>query len=475
MKKDRTQPAYINYFFKQSYADLADIIRTAWKNNMNTIKFYKDSLVVCHGALIALGVCIVFAVISLYMFGTIIYAILAAIHIMVLLMVNLVVYAVVLILRLVEQVYISVHRIFGACPYCKSRYRLPVYICDCGAEHNYLVPGKYGVIKRRCICGKKIPTSILTGRTRLKAKCPVCDHILDNSMGVQEAIPICVPVIGGPSVGKTCYITAVMKELIENVAPGIGMTVQFYNQSNKVNCENMISRYHSGVLQDKTSDMNPAAYNFFMQSKKGGVQRLVYFYDIAGEAFTTANALVTQRQYEYSHGFILIIDPLSISRIREKYVSEPEYDSYAASVADINTTFDSFMGNLSKVAGMSSNELSRIPCAVVINKIDAFDLRSRLGRTAIERLKGTEQFGNCSFEKTMDMVIRNFLNENGMANFVKNVDLCFKKSQYFAVSSLGHTPNGQKFEGEMILAPFAWIVSKIDGSMRSMFRLYGKL
>lgn len=81
MKKDRTQPAAVNYFFKQSYVDLADIIRTAWRNNINTINRYRDSLTVCHGALIALGVAIVFAILSMYVFGTIICAVLTVIHI----------------------------------------------------------------------------------------------------------------------------------------------------------------------------------------------------------------------------------------------------------------------------------------------------------------------------------------------------------------------------------------------------------
>lgn len=475
MKKDRTQPAAVNYFFKQSYVDLADIIRTAWRNNINTINRYRDSLTVFHGALIALGVAIVFAILSMYVFGTIICAVLTVIHITALLAVNLAVYMAALVLRLIELIYISVHRIFGACPYCKNRYSLPVYLCDCGAEHDHLVPGKYGVIKRRCICGKTLPTSILTGRAGLKARCPICARMLDNSLGVQESVPICVPVIGGPSVGKTCYITAVMKELTENVAPQTDMEVLFYDRSNQVNCQSMISMYQSGVLQHKTSDRNPAACNFFIRDKKGGIRRLLYFYDIAGEAFTTVNALASQKQYEYSHGFLFIIDPLSIPRIREKYASDPEYERHAVSQADINETFDSFMGNLSRVSGMSASQLSRVPCAVIINKIDAFELKNIMGAEAVKRQKETGQYQNRSFDQVMDMVIRSFLNQNGMANFVKNVDMCFKNVQYFAVSALGHVPNGQKFQGEMILAPFAWILSAVDGSMKSMFKRYGKI
>lgn len=477
-KRDKTQPAYINYFFYQSYKDLGNIISGAWRKNGESASEYGSKI---EGNFQAHGfwglfpmIAYVFATISMYVFGSIICGLFSLLHVSVILAINIIVYTFALLLGLIEQIYISFHGIFGACPYCKNHYKIPTYICNCGAEHTNLVPNKYGIVRRKCQCGKKMPTSILTGRSKLKAKCPSCGHILDNSLGVQESIPVCIPVIGGPSVGKTCYITAVMKEMIEKVAPQTETTVKFYNHSNEVACNNMISLYDSGIIQQKTSDYNPAAYNFFLINKKQGPQRLLYFYDIAGEAFTTAEALTTQKQYEYSHGFIFIIDPLSIPRIREKYSTDSSYDSYAASDADINETFDSFMRNLSKVSGLSANELSKIACAIVINKIDAYDLSNQLGKQAIENLLLIETNKKNTFEKMMDIEVKKYLNSNGMSNFVKNVAMCFKNTQFFAVSSLGHSQNGQAFDSSMTLAPFAWIASRVDSGMKEMFKQYNK-
>lgn len=476
MKQSKVQPASTNYFFGQSYIDLGKIISCAWRNNGDKASEYGGKISASFSAHGFWGlfpaIYYIIATISMYVFGTIICGVISLVHVVVLLIFNMMVYIFTGIIRMFEQIYISIHKIFGACPYCKNHYKIPVYVCDCGAEHTYLVPGKYGIIKRKCNCGKKLPTSVLTGRNKLRAKCPECGHILDNSLGIQEAVPVCIPVIGGPSVGKTCYITAVMKELVEKVAPKTETTLRFYNQNNEITCKNMINLYNSGVIQQKTSDLNPAAYNFFLQNKKGGVQRLVYFYDIAGEAFTTANALTTQRQYEYAHGFIFIIDPLSIPRIKAKHYNTPEFSKHAASVADINETFGSFMGNLSRISGMSANELSKIPCAVVINKIDAFGLSDIVGAKAIRTLQTKEEYANIPFDKLMDTQIREFLNANGMTNFVKNVDMGFKNSQFFAVSSLGHTPDGTTFDGDMTLAPFEWIASKVDGNLRNLFKKY---
>lgn len=478
MKKDKTQPAKINYFFHQSYVDLGNIISGAWRKNVESAGNYGRKI---SGNFSEHGfwgvfpmIAYVFATVSMFVFGSIVCAMFTIAHITIIIIINVLVYIVALILGLFEHIYISFHGIFGACPYCKNHYKIPTYVCDCGAEHTNLVPNKYGVIKRQCQCGKKLPTSILTGRSKIKAKCPVCNHILDNSLGTQEVVPVCIPVIGGPSVGKTCYITAVMKELIENVVPATGASIEFYNQSNEVTCNNMISLYNSGTIQQKTSDMNPAAYNFFINSKKHGPQRLMYFYDIAGEAFTTSDALSSQKQYEYSHGFIFIIDPLSIPRVREKFVNEKDYDSYAVSDADINETFDSFMRNLSKISGLSPNELSKIACAIVVNKIDAYDLSEIIGKQAIDKVMQLDENKKKDAADLMDSEVKKFLNGNGMSNFVKNVSMCFKNTRFFAVSSLGHKQNGQAFEGNMTLEPFAWITSRVDSSMKAIFKEYAK-
>lgn len=468
MKENKIQPARKSYFFYQSYVDLKKVVSGLWKKNKETALRFKDKM----GNGKIPFVTYLFAMLSIYVFGSIMCTVFSIIHVFVILVMNLFVYVIALILNTNEKIYISLHGIFGACPYCKHHYKIPTYVCDCGAEHTKLIPNKYGVIKRTCQCGKKMPTSILNGRSKLKAKCPVCGHLLDNALGIQEAVPVCIPVIGGPSVGKTCYITAVMKELLLKVGPITRTAIQFYNQSNEITCLNMLRLYDTGELQTKTQDLNPASYNFFLTCKVNQPKRLLYFYDIAGEAFTSSDALATQKQYEYSNGFIFVIDPLSIPRIRESYSGHPKYEQYAASTADINETFDRFMTNLTRIAGLSKHEMEDLSCAIVVNKIDAFDLSDKIGKEAIERLREFPQNRFRKFDDLMDDTVKGFLNANGMKNFVKNMSMCFKDTKYFAVSSLGHEQDGNAFCGVMTMEPFAWVASKADSSMREMFDTY---
>ena len=72
----------------------------------------------------------------------------------------------------------------------------------------------------------------------------------------------------------------------------------------------------------------------------------------------------------------------------------------------------------------------------------------------------------------MDDTVKEFLNTNGMKNFVKNMSMCFMDTKYFAVSSLGHEKDGREFCGVMTMEPFAWVASRVDSSMRDMFDVY---
>ena len=44
MKKDKTQPAKINYFFHQSYIDLGNIISGAWRKNAESAGEYGQKI-----------------------------------------------------------------------------------------------------------------------------------------------------------------------------------------------------------------------------------------------------------------------------------------------------------------------------------------------------------------------------------------------------------------------------------------------
>lgn len=481
------QPAVKSYFFGKGYNDAFKVIRDAWFYNLQTAQKFVDNISNYHGGwFLKIWVVLfnVFAIVSVYVVGTTVFLALTAVHLTIVFLLMLVVYTLFTIIWLADKSFLAYHRVFTACPNCKEKYPMPVYICpNCAAEHTRLVPGVYGILTRTCagepgkeFCGKKLPTTFFNGRKKLLSKCPNCSA----SFGANEAVPVCIPVVGGPSVGKTCFISAVMKELIEDICPQNGLTVDFNEgksplyQRNKIECDEMIRKYDQGVLQTKTANQNPLAYNFFIKGKFLVPERLMYIYDIAGEALFTQDALTTQKQYDYSHGIIFLVDPLAIPEVRRRYQGKPDFPKHRVTESDINDTFESFLHNFKRISGLSSRKLSKVPCAIVINKTDAYDLENKIGFKAVAAALVNPPKGKKfkSFEDAMSYVARKWLIDNGMLNFVKQVEMSFKAKQYFTCSSLGHVQDGRGFSSVRVFLPVKWILSYFDKTLYRRFKPY---
>lgn len=77
------------------------------------------------------------------------------------------------ILWLTDRIVLILKSIHSRCPNCKRKSVIPVFICPtCGLEHKKLVPGPYGVFKRKCTCGAMLSTTFIGGRSEYEAHCP---------------------------------------------------------------------------------------------------------------------------------------------------------------------------------------------------------------------------------------------------------------------------------------------------------------
>ncbi|MGK5639736.1 hypothetical protein ACSNOK_15695 [Streptomyces sp. URMC 126] len=82
------------------------------------------------------------------------------------------------------------------CPYadCGRAVGRPVRLCPaCRARHRRLVPGRYGVFRRRCRCGARLP--VVLRAHRLDAACPHCGKALPP--GYERARVVVL--VGGPA------------------------------------------------------------------------------------------------------------------------------------------------------------------------------------------------------------------------------------------------------------------------------------
>lgn len=475
MKKNKIQPARKSYFFGQGYQDVIAAIKLSWCKNAEKAITYYDRYNE-YGLMTLRGFYNLFCALSVVSFGTVFFV---AISIIMFLLVSFffaLVYLGFSIVWLLDRVYLVRKRIFTACNECKYKSLIPTYLCpNCGAQHTNLTPGSYGILKRTCNCGKKLPTTFFNGRKKLQAICPNC--MANGKMTYlndRESRPICVPVVGARSVGKTAYITAFSKKFVEFVAPQNNLKIEFYNGAKEIIYSDMKSHYAHGTTEmTKPSNINePSAisFSFFVKHEELKPERLVHIYDIAGEVFTEDEENEVQRQYEYCHGIIFMIDPFAIPSVRAKYESLlPPEDVASIGKADINGTINVFINKLRQVTGLSDSQMSDIPIAIVLAKVDSEGLRDEFSDEKIEEIEYRYRDLNIQRNDAVDYLCRKFLEENEMKSFLQVIQMRFKIHRFFSVSAIGHTKGTGAYNPIRVLEPMEWICSRNDKKFASLW------
>lgn len=476
------QPAKKSYFFDKGYKDLGNTIKGAWTRNMESITHYKENISAARGS--GSKIVVVFKVIvnimgmlSVLLFGSLITCVISLLNISVLLAFMFCVYIGFTFIWIVDRIYLLRKKIFTACHECKEKMLIPTYICpQCGEKHSVLTPGVYGILKRTCNCGYKLPTAFfcnVNGRHRreLDAICPYCEHTLSD----RETVPICIPIVGGRSVGKTAFITAFSHDFIEKTAPSKGWEIDFYNAAKEDIYKEIVQDYTTGStrMTDRPQDINKASsvsFSFFVKGPEFKPDRLVHVYDIAGEVFTDNSENELQKQYEYCQGIVLVIDPFAIPSVRYRNESElaPE-DIAGIGKADINGIVNSFLNKLREVTGLTDHKMSSVPLAVVISKIDSAGLFAELGQGAVKALMASDPVKYNNAQDVQDYLCRKFLRDNEMEAFLSNVNIKFKNNRFFACSAIGHTRDKGAYSPIGIMQPMEWLFRNADFKMAKLW------
>ena len=472
------QPAKTSYFFDKGYKDLANTIRGAWKRNRASIAKYRGNLSTLAGKSLVpkifLWIVNVLAMLAVLVCGSVITAVISAGNILVLLVFMLFVYIGFTVIWVVDRLYLVRKKIFSACPVCKKKSLIPTYICPgCGARHTNLTPGVYGILKRTCLCGEKLPTTFFNGRKELDAECPNPD--CRARLSDRESRPVCIPVVGGRSVGKTAFITAFSREFIENVAPAHGIDTEFYDKKKEQIYGEITRDYDAGStrMTARPTDVrlpSSVSFSFFAKHPTFKPDRLIHVYDIAGEVFTDHNENEVQQQYEYCHGIVLMIDPFSIPQVRFDYeeLLEPE-DVAGIGAADVNGVINAFLTKLREVTGLSDAKMATVPLAVVIGKTDSAGLDQDIGNRAVEKRMKAEPDKFTDYYDTMDYLCRQFLKDNGMESFLNSITVQFKNNRFFSCSAIGHTRDKGRYRPEGVLAPMEWLMSFADSQIAKVW------
>ncbi len=471
MADSNVQPAIKSYFFGKGYRDLGNTIKDSWFMNLvsagdywkKTVKFWNE------GGLYMLGaVATAFAALSVVVFGTAWFLVLSTIHIVILAIFFSLIYISFSFLWLIERIYMFFRGIFVVCPFCHEKYDLPYYLCpNCKIVHTRLIPSSYGILKRTCQCGHELPTAFFNGRNKFEARCPIprCSRTIET----QETKPICIPVIGGPSVGKTCVLFAATHDLIETTAPKYSWKIRFLNQQNEDIYERVLQNFNQGVVPAKTVELTPVAFNFFVGSSRWSPEKIVYLYDSAGESFQNSDDLVSHKFYGYLHGFLFIIDPFSIPELLYEYESNLKLYGTQIKPSDLmlEDCFDTMLINLEKNHKIRRDQQINKPCAVVINKIDAFDLEYRIGESAAKSLMIKDPKIK-SMEEAVNRLCEELFMEWELGNVLRKLKHKFKTYRFFTCSALGHLPDNTKqpFQPYRVTEPLMWLLGQADKDMR---------
>lgn len=467
-----SQPAVRSYFFGPGYKQLSGTIRDAMAGNRDSMaavnarvaslkaSWSKKWVVIRIPLLFFVYLYKMVAKVVLYGLSSIFTLAMLLVHGGITFAVMCVVYVLFAVTWLVDRVYLLLHSINSSCPDCKVRMLIPTFECKrCGKKHTKLVPGVYGVWKRRCECGHKLPTHVLGGRSRLDSFCPACGHPLSASDAKQVAIQI----VGGVSSGKTVLLSAFFHEFQEHCSrtPYIKLSM---NEDNRRKFDNL-ERWFGGGGCPTTTDMNAEMYSLLVDSKLLSPRRQFSVYDIAGEMFqhATEDSVLAQVQYKYCDGIVLVIDPLSSSSLRDMQggLSPEETRNYSRDEMDM--VVHNYMTYLTDIGGVKTGQRMNIPVSVVISKADVRLVRHQVSPLHIRaRIRKNGEMAS-DYQQVCDEMCRQFLRDIGMGSVLDAIDVAFSNVHFFPASAMGHIGQDQSaYEPWGVLEPFFSIIRHSD-------------
>lgn len=342
-------------------------------------------------------------------------------------------------LWLTDRIVLILKSIHSRCPNCKRKSVIPVFICPtCGQEHKKLVPGPYGVMKRKCTCGTLLSTTFIGGRSEYEAHCPFCDTELLSSSSQQYGIQL----VGGVGTGKTTFLAAFWHEYKDWLSQRHDTLFEAVPADAFFDLEEWFDTGKS----ESTLETNANMYSIIHTSGQNtSVQMTIY--DIAGEAFDFAKSDTQQQQFRYCEGFLVVVDPTATP----SYVSE---------------TIANFINSLDEIIGKHSSLAASVPVAVILTKSDLNKKEIGLPRIRASYKSGSDSELQLTPEQHQNNICRTFLFEHGYGNAINLIEAKFSNIRYFPVSAMGHNVEDGQYEPWGVLEPVFWLMRNDNCPLR---------
>jgi len=463
------EPAVKSYFFGKGYRDLQATIAESWSRNLVSAR---QELAAAgrlwSGTYLAKGGAILRATagLSVILFGTAFFLIFSTLHVAVLLAFFLLIYLGFTVVYLIERGYLAWRKLSTVCPECHEKSALPEYFCPgCGEIHRRLIPSQYGILHHTCSkCGAKLPATFFLQRGKLQARCPNpdCGYLL--KAGHVESRKIFVPIFGGPSVGKSAYLFAAVQDLAIE-APRLGFGPFFVDAHSEGEFERARQELGRGRPPAKTLASLPRAFNLELRRAGGQGSRVLYLYDPAGEAFGETEGLILHKYQGYLSGLIFLIDPFTIPAVQLEYQDRlpGAREALKPSALPAEDALARIFISLEEHFGQSKTARLKLPVAVVINKVDAFNLEDRIGERAVRTRAAANP--TTDPDTLRDELIQSQLVRWDQGDLVQQLEARCTRVRYYTCSSLGRMPDttARAFAGRGVLEPLLWILGAADG------------
>lgn len=367
-------------------------------------------------------------------------------------------------------IYARFYRIFFRCPNCHKEMAIPVFLCPtCQEQHTRLWPSVYGVLSHRCItCDTRLatlrvqlPKSKLLKRDELERRCPSCNHQMNAGIG--RGTNVHIPVIGGPSTGKSNLIVMATKAFKETYEDLYHYGITFTDSKHKLDYTENIKRLARGRALLKTTEIVARAYNLEIQSPTASVPSLAYIYDAAGEAYNTSENTAQQEYYKYISGVLFVIDPFSIASYRREHESEIRFyqELIRPSELDVMQAYERMFTMFEDSTGLRKGRRFPHSIAIVVTKVDALHLENEIGTIAAHQMMNDDpsvtQEGDA-----LNTLVRDFLCKYDLDHFVQNVEMQFSNVRYFSCSALGRMPvqgDMRAFVPMRVGEPLIWLLA----------------
>ena len=451
--KKGDEPAIRSYFFGPGYQQLRDTIKTAFILNHNSVQMSTGFFLFR----IPLAICV-------YVLGTFITVIFAAIHGTVTTVVMIFTYIIFSIIWFVDRSYLWIRQIRSVCPNCKQRYLIPHFKCpQCEKVHKKLVPGPYGVMNHRCVCNYKLPATFFNGRSKLDSVCPKCGAALVAS----DARQIGIQLIGGSKSGKSVLLAALFHEYLGKLGKIKHLDVEITDDYKPYFDE--LEGWFAGGDVPPTEQLNSQMYPILLKSKYFKPKRQLSIYDIAGEMFdgTTARGVNTQEQFSHCNGLFFLLDPFSDGDLRRSRMQT------GGSMGDFSNmkpdvVAENFVNYMIEIGKMKADERCKIPMAILIAKSDIREIKSVIGPAKINSLVKKGEYKNYTVAR--DSECREFLRSIGLDQTVDVLEMRFSNLHYFPISAMGHSPDGDPYEPWGIMEVMDWLIPLADEEVGAVVR-----